>query len=139
MLPLWHWLLALACGLVLCDVAVRRLAVEPAQVAAKVRNLWARLRGQAVAEPTHAEFMDRLQARWAEPGSRSARRFEGGPGGLAPTGADAAAAPPPPAGPRPAGQPSAPGQPEPEGGGLDQLLKAKKRVWEERNQDGGNG
>src|SRR5262249_30683005 len=66
MLPLWHWLLALACGLLLCDVAVRRLAVEPAQVAAKVRNLWARLRGRPVAEPGAPEFMARLQARKAQ-------------------------------------------------------------------------
>jgi hypothetical protein len=143
MLPLWHWLLALACGLLLCDVAVRRLAVEPAQVATKVRNLWARLRGQPVAEPAAAEFMARLQARKAQVGEglggRAARRFEGGPSGPAPAGAEASSAPPPSAGPPPTAQPPAP-QPEPEPGDYaSRLLRAKKRVWEERNKEGGAG
>jgi uncharacterized membrane protein/Mg-chelatase subunit ChlD len=138
MLPLWHWLLALACGLLLCDVAVRRLAVEPAQVAAKVRNLWARLRGLPVAEPAAEAFMGRLRVRTAQagegPGGRAARRFEGEPGGLAPAGAEASAVPPSPAGPPPT-QPTAP-QPE-AGDYTSRLMQAKKRVWEERNKEGG--
>jgi uncharacterized membrane protein/Mg-chelatase subunit ChlD len=138
MLPMWHWLLALACGLLLCDVAVRRLAVEPAQVVAKARNLWARLRGEPVAERAAEEHTARLQSHGAQVGEglaeeRAARRFEGGPGGLAPGGADAAAAPRPPTSPPPS-QPSAP-QPGPEAGDYaSRLLKAKKRVWEEREK-----
>jgi hypothetical protein len=144
LLPLWHWLVALACGLLLCDVAVRRLAVEPAQVAAKVRDLWARLRGQPVGVPAAVEFMERLQARKAQVGEgfvgRGARRFEGGPGGLAPAGTDAAAAPRPLPGPPPAAQPPAPQPSEPEAGDYaSRLLKAKKRVWEEREKDKENG
>ncbi len=141
LLPLWHWLLALACGLLLGDVAVRRLAVEPAQVAAKARNLWARLRGRPVAEPAAPEFMARLQARKAQVGEalggRAARRFEGGPGGLAPPGTEPPTVPAPPARPQPSAQPAAP-QPEPEAGDYaSRLLKAKKRVWEERNKGTG--
>jgi hypothetical protein len=85
--------------------------------------------------------MDRLRSRRGQageaPGGRAARRFEGGPGRLAPGGAEDSAAPPPPAGPRPSAQPSAP-QPEPEAGDYtSRLMQAKKRVWEERNKEGG--
>jgi hypothetical protein len=142
MLPLWHWLLALACGLLLCDVAVRRLAVDMGQVRVRAGNLWARLRGQPVAEPARAEYMERLQARKAQVGeglaaSRGSQRFEGGPVPSAPPAGDVPAAPPPAAGPRLAAQAPAP-QPEPEEGDFaGRLLKAKKRVWEERKKEEG--
>jgi hypothetical protein len=140
MLPLWHWLLALACVLLLCDVAVRRLAVEPAQVAAKAREIWARLRGRPVAEPAREEYMERLQARKSEVGAtlaegRSGRRYEGTPRVAAPPVADTSAPFSPAVPPQSAAQPPA-GQPEPEAGDFaSRLLKAKKRVWEERAKD----
>jgi hypothetical protein len=143
MLPLWHWLLALACLLLLCDVAVRRLAVEPRRVAARVQVLWARLRGAPVAEPARAEYMERLQARKAQvaegvAGGRAAQRFEGGPAPAAPVPAGVPAPQPQPARPQPPAQPPAP-QAEPQAGDFaSRLLEAKKRVWEERKKEGGD-
>jgi hypothetical protein len=138
MLPLWHWLLALACGLLLCDVAVRRLAVDIGQVAAKAEVVWARLRGQPVPPPL-GDFLDRLQARKAQvgeglAGSRGAQRYEAGPvAGGPPAGTAGPPSQPPPSPAQPPGPPA-----EPEAGDFaDRLLKAKKRVWEEREKEGG--
>jgi Mg-chelatase subunit ChlD len=128
-LPFHYWLLFLAAGLLLLDVAVRRLAFDPHEAAGKARLVWARLRGFPLPPPAPAEAVGRLRARPAEAAQaeRAGRRYEGGPVPAPP--AVAGGPPRPPA--APAGQaPPAPEQTEP--GGLEDLLKAKKRVWEER-------
>jgi hypothetical protein len=72
-------------------------------------------------------------------GGRASRRFEGTPGtgGIAPTIADVTAPPPAAPGARPAAQQDvAPTQPEEQAGDFaSRLLKAKKKVWEERDKD----
>ncbi len=134
-LPFHYWLLFLAAGLLWLDVAARRLTLDPAQAAEGFAHAWARLRGRPLPPPAPAEPVARLQARPPAP-----RRFEGGPAPALPAGADVTA-PDRPAPPRPADAPPAPGpQPDAPAGGLGELLKAKKKVWEDRNKDkpGGN-
>jgi hypothetical protein len=137
-LPFHYWLLFLAAGLLLLDVAVRRLAFDPDQTAEKAKYVWARLRGFPVPPPAQREAVLRLRARpattvTAAPGERAARRFEGGPSYAVPGGIDASE-PMRPQAPRPAapaenlGAAEAPAQT----GGLEDLLEAKKRVWEEK-------
>jgi hypothetical protein len=139
-LPFHYWLLFLAAGLLFLDVAARRLALDPDQVDQKARYAWARLRGLPLPPVTQAEQVGRLQARPAATAAgtseRAGRRFEGGLSYDLPTGADATAPGRPAAqAPRPAAQGGelAP-QPEAPAGDLGDLLKAKKRVWEERGK-----
>jgi Mg-chelatase subunit ChlD len=137
LLPLWYWLVFASCVLLLCDVAVRRLAVEPERVAERARYVWARLRGLPVPEPAAVAYMDRLQTRRAGAGAALAgRRFEGDalPAG-APPFADVASAAPPSSGAQPAAPAGGAAQPEPEAGDYaDRLLRAKKKALEERKK-----
>jgi hypothetical protein len=144
---LWPNLLWLAVVLFLGDVAVRRVAPDVDRIRKGVADQWKKLRGQEVAPPV--DYMEKLKSRKAEVGeqldrSRAATRFE---------------APPPsetnlPGEPllqedRPAdvkrpsrSNPDAPGlapeakAAEPESY-TNRLLRAKQKVWEERekNQD----
>ncbi|QEH36778.1 von Willebrand factor type A domain protein [Aquisphaera giovannonii] len=148
---LWPTLLWLAACLFLADVAVRRIAPDTDRMRRAIADRWRRFRGL---EPAPAsDYMDKLRSRKAEVGEqldrpRFASRF------------DAATAPEAPA--RPADEPllggPAPGRPRAEGpasspprGGLapeapraeeagytNRLLKAKQRVWEEREKEKGN-
>jgi hypothetical protein len=138
-LPFHYWLLFLAAGLLFLDVAVRRLAFDPEQVAERARYIWARLRGWPLPPPVQTEAVERLRSRPAAVGSaedRAGRRYEGGLVHDMPAGVDATAPERPVAqGPRPAAgatpEPAAPEpRPEGQGGNLEDLLKAKKRVWE---------
>jgi hypothetical protein len=139
-LPFHYWLLFLAAGLLFLDVAVRRLAFDPDQVAENARYVWARLRGQPLPPRVQTDHVDRLQARPVLAGSatseRAGRRFEGGEIYELPTGIDATGPGRPAAqGPRPTPRPTDTGpQPEAPEGDLGDLLKAKKRVWEERGK-----
>jgi uncharacterized membrane protein len=146
--PLWPTLLWLAACLFLCDVAVRRIAPDTDRIKLALANEWRRLRG---GEPVKSsDYMEKLRSRKAEVGeqldrSRSAVRFEpapipgvtsgtpvgeplleGGsreqPRGLRPSGA------------APAGG-LAPEAPKTEESYTNRLLKAKQRVWEEREKD----
>jgi hypothetical protein len=138
LLPLWYWLVSLTCVLLFFDVATRRLAVDVKQAATVAQNAWARLRGRPVAEPSREAYVERLQTRPAQAGTRAAQRFEGGwVVGGAPLGADATAPPRPPGpGARPAAQaPEAAPQPEPQGDVFTRLQQAKKRALEERDKD----
>ena len=142
---LWPTLLWLAAVLFLGDVAVRRVAPDVDRIRRAVRDRWQKLRGQEVAPPT--EYMEKLKGRKAEVGeqlqrTRAATTFEPPPlptpsapldepllGGPAPGAPDTTAA-----------RPSAPGlapeqrAPAPESY-TDRLLKAKQKVWEEREKD----
>ncbi len=146
---LWPTLLWLAACLFLGDVAVRRIALDVDWLKQAVKNEWQKLRGQETA--TASEYMDKLRSRKAEVGeqldrTRAAPRPETG------------------ALPFPDSPPSGPiGEPLLEGGEMqdraraaqkaqspslavpspetvkqsytDRLLKAKQRVWEEREKD----
>ncbi len=142
LLPLWHWLLFAAGTLLFFDVAVRRVAVDPARVRETSERVWARLRGRSLAPPP-AEFFERLRSRKAavdEGLARpavAARRFEAAePAGPAPAAADAASAPAPPP-PRPTPPPPAPPQAEaPAEDAMARLMKAKKKAMEDRKKEG---
>jgi hypothetical protein len=76
--PTWFWLVLLTGVGLFFDVAVRRIAVEPAEVSATAVKVWEYFRGRADStEPT--PFMERLQNRKVqvdETIGRAARRFE---------------------------------------------------------------
>jgi uncharacterized membrane protein/Mg-chelatase subunit ChlD len=151
--PLWPFLLWLAACLFLGDVAVRRIALDVDWIRQQIVKEWQRLRGrEAVA---NSEYMDKLRSRKAEVDeqldrSKASARTESSP--LLP-------AEPPPAGP--IGEPllegpemvaraqaaraaekerpslaAAPPQAAKESY-TDRLLKAKQRVWEEREKEKG--
>ncbi len=136
-LPFYFWLLFLAGGLLFLDVASRRLAFDPAAVAEQGERTWARLRGFPAPPPRIAESVGRLQARRpvGEEVARG-RRFEGSLRLDVPSGADATA--PSRAGGRVAERPetTAPGQAEEQPADfLERMLKKKKQVQDERDQD----
>ena len=143
---LWPTLLWLAAVLFLFDVAVRRIAPDVDRIRKSIADQWKKLRGQEVAVAT--DYMEKLRSRKAEVGeqidrSRSATRFEAPPpssdrpldaavveGALGVVDAER---------PRGAVKP-APGLApeekltEPESY-TNRLLKAKQKVWEEREKD----
>ena len=147
---LWPTLLWLAAVLFLADVAVRRIAPDVDRLRKAVADQWNKLRGQEVVPAV--EYMEKLRSRKAEVGeqldrTRAATRFEApAPSeGSAPSVAvepllDPGAAPADPQGPRRPSGPSGPGlandpkQAQPESY-TNRLLKAKQKVWEERDKD----
>jgi uncharacterized membrane protein len=142
LLPLWHWLLFVAGVLLFFDVAVRRIALDPAKVQETATRVWARLRGRSTL-PQAEEFFERLRSRKSAVSEGLARpeaqrRFEAPEGTTAtPAGADASepTAPPPP--PKPAPPPLAAPQAEaPPEDFAARLLKAKKKAMDERKKEG---
>jgi hypothetical protein len=138
--PIWYWLVFFTGVGLFFDVAVRRIAVQPAEAAAAAVRVWERLRGRAGAIVQAPEFIDRLQSRKAKVSEaleqlRAARRFDGGervvaaPGGadeLAGAGVGAPST-------RPAAPPRiAPEKQEEPVDYASRLMKAKQRVWQER-------
>jgi uncharacterized membrane protein len=143
---LWPDLLWLAALLFLGDVAVRRVAPDFERIRKSLADQWKKIRGQDVVPAT--EYMEKLKSRKAEVDdqidrSRAATRFEAPPVPVTPTdepllditGSTAERAPRPPAG-QPSLAPDAPKAPEPESY-TNRLLKAKQKVWEEREKDKG--
>jgi uncharacterized membrane protein len=139
--PIWYWLLFLAGMVLFFDVAVRRIALDPAWLTERAQRGWDRMRGRTVAVETTPQFLDRLRTRKAEveeelERSRGQRRFEGGD---APVVAPPRAADAPPTSVPPRPPPRPPGvAPEPEqeaGDYASRLMKAKKRVWKEREKE----
>jgi len=140
--PVWYWLVFLTAVGLFFDVAVRRIALQPAEAIAAGTRLWDRLRGRAAQAVQTQQFIDRLKSRKAQVEEklehlRATRRFEGGeatvpvaPGaGEVLTAAASGSAPP-----RPAPKMAPETQQEP----VDyasRLLKAKKRVWQEREEE----
>lgn len=134
-LPFHYWLLFLAAGLLLLDVAVRRLAFDPKEASENAAYVWARLRGRPVPPPVKSAAVERLQAR--TPGAGAERRWEGSGGLELPKGTDATGpAAAVPSVPRPAASGGVPeARPaEQAGDTLDALKKAKKRVWDEKKE-----
>jgi hypothetical protein len=141
---LWPELLWGACVLFLFDIAVRRIAPDFARMRRTVADQWHKLRGQEVAPP--ADYMEKLKSRKAEVGeqldrTRAATRFE--------PSAEASGAPVDE--PLLSGEggetPQRPVRTQPESGGLapepkqeeesytNRLLRAKQKVWEDREKD----
>jgi len=137
----WYWLLLLTGVGLFFDVAVRRIAVDPAEAAALVTTKWELLRGIRAEEPK-VVMLDRLKSRKEQVAEslekgKAARRFEGGD---APVQAPPSAAEAPAPGTRPPPRPpSAPKvAPDAEGQAADyasRLLRAKRRAMQERDKD----
>src|SRR5262249_57793285 len=53
--PIWFWLVFVSCVLLLFDVAVRRIAIDPVQVMAVTQHVWDRIRGTAAPREAAAE------------------------------------------------------------------------------------
>ncbi len=142
--PVWFWLLALAGVLLLFDVAVRRITVDPRKVAVTARDAWDRMRGRVVVTARTPEFFDRLRSRKARVEesigqARAQQRFEGpeAPAAPPPGAADAPTAPRTPQAPPPR-RPSTPAPSEAEQADYaNRLLNAKKRIWQERDKGKG--
>ncbi|HEV3448362.1 MAG TPA: VWA domain-containing protein, partial [Gemmataceae bacterium] len=141
--PVWFWLVFLAGVGLFFDVAVRRIAIQPAEAAVAAERVWSQLRGRAAAAVQTPQFIDRLQSRKAQVSEaleqlRAAKRFEGGDRPVSvPAGAEEAEV----GAPRLQTQ-RAPAQqrlgPETKKEATDyasRLLKAKKRVWQDRKED----
>jgi hypothetical protein len=136
--PIWAWLVLLTAVLLFFDIAVRRIALEPEAVQATAVKLWDRLRGR-VAAPTEPQFLERLQSRKEQIGEAldKTRRFEGGdrppepPPGPEGTGGVPASLPRSPAPTQPG---LAPQKEEEKGDFASRLMRAKKKVWEERDK-----
>jgi uncharacterized membrane protein/Mg-chelatase subunit ChlD len=138
--PIWFWLLFLTGTLLFFDVAVRRIAIQPAEVAAAVEKGWQRLRGRAMAAETAPQFLERLKSRKAQVSealdkARAARRFDVeepvSTAGIPEASKEPIASPP---SPRPVPKTKMEKEPEAEDY-ASRLLRAKKRVWQERDQD----
>jgi uncharacterized membrane protein/Mg-chelatase subunit ChlD len=143
---LWPNLLWLACCLFLGDVAIRRVAPDVDRMKKLAKDGWQRLRGREVAPAT--EYMEKLKSRKAEVSdqldrTRSATRFEPPPlpASSVPldepllTGELSDAAPA-----RPTVRESRPGlgpseKPAAAESYTNRLLRAKQKVWEEREKD----
>ncbi len=138
LLPLWYWLVFLSAVLLLSDVAVRRLAIDPQRIAERGRYVWARLRGLPVPEPRQ-EIAERLRMRQVPLGTMSERAGQRFEGGTAPAGADVATASPPITSGTPPAAPSlGAAAPEAEAGDYaSRLLRAKKKALEDRKKEEG--
>ncbi len=151
--PLWPALLWLAACLFLVDVAVRRIAVDVDRIREMAINEWKKLRGQEVAPAS--DYMEKLKSRKAEVDEQIERTrgsaAEGAERPAGPSPVFPAVPPPGPIGeplleggtPRAQAGPTerkAPGMADPpkeppKESYTNRLLKAKQRVWEEREKD----
>jgi hypothetical protein len=135
--PVWFWLVMLAGLILLLDVAVRRIAIEPVAVTAALSGFWEKVRGRQGIAPKLPEYLERLKSRKAEVGEnlgpdRASRRYEGnGASAPAPLGADDAAPTPT----RPTARPR-PTEPEPTGDDYAaRLMRAKREAMDKRDED----
>ena len=150
---LWPDLLWMAVVLFLADVAIRRISPDFVRMKRAVTDGWKKLRGQEVA--LSVDYMDKLKGRKAEVAeqierTRSSTRFEPPtplPEGTGPIGeplleGDAPAStrkdPERPTGS--SGPSLAPASPKPAEGEsyTNRLLRAKQKVWEDREKDKNN-
>jgi uncharacterized membrane protein len=142
--PIWYWLLMLAGIVLFFDVAVRRISVDPRELAAAAQRGWDRVRGRAAVAAEPVQFLERLKTRKAQIAEsldrgRTTRRFEPGetPATAPPPGAhEIPTATSGTASARPAPRPPAELKPEEEPADYaTRLLKAKKRVWRDRDKN----
>src|SRR5262249_12470010 len=66
--PVWYWLVFLCGTLLFFDVAVRRIAISPSEVASASEHLWQRLRGHGRDQAQTPQYFDRLKSRKAAVG-----------------------------------------------------------------------
>ncbi|MBL8796118.1 MAG: VWA domain-containing protein, partial [Planctomycetia bacterium] len=139
MQPIWFWLVFATGVLLFFDVAVRRIAVEPAEIYAAGEKYWQRLRGTLVVAAATPQFLDRLKTKKAEIGEslekKAQTRFE--PTGTAPLppppGADIGVPQKPSTTPRPV-TPKA-SEPSAEAGDFaSRLMRAKRKAMEDRDK-----
>jgi uncharacterized membrane protein len=150
--PLWPLLLFGSAVLFLCDVAIRRVSPDFERMRKLINDQWEKLRGREVAP--QPEYMEKLKSRKAEVSdaidrSRTATRYE------APTPSDMEGSPIPnviddlikggtgdgPKAPErsPSTKTSGLGAEGPKAEAesyTNRLLKAKNKVWEDREKDG---
>lgn len=135
--PLWPWLVLLAGVCLFFDVAIRRIALEPAALWARAESLWGALRRQEAA-PATTVFLERLQTRKAQVGEalekQKARRFEGqeGASSAAPEATVAGPASELPKKPTTPAK-KAPKEEEP-ADFATRLMRAKKKAMEDRDK-----
>lgn len=145
--PLWPLLLFFSATMFLGDVAIRRVSPDFDRMRKLAGDQWEKLKGREVAPPV--EYMEKLKGRKAEVNeqlerSRASTRYEAPPPSDAPNVVDELMAGGSTPGPRPAErrpQAQAPGMapagPQPEAESYtNRLLKAKNKVWEDREKDG---
>jgi hypothetical protein len=130
-LPFHYWLLLFAAFLLLCDVAVRRLAFNSEETTEALRIIWLRLRGKPLPPPMEKNATGRLRARvaTAEVSDKAARRFEGSGTVVATKDEPKASKPSPTSKPSGVPEPMAENKVE---DALDILSKAKKKAWDDR-------
>jgi uncharacterized membrane protein len=133
--PMWYWLVLLAGVVLFFDVAVRRIAVEPAEASAAAVRTWEYLRGRAEAHAGSPHFLERLQTRKVqvdESIGRATRRFDVGdvPVAVAPPVATADEMTSARRAPPPSVRPQAPGATD---DAFSRLMKAKKKALGDRD------
>ncbi|HEV3117648.1 MAG TPA: hypothetical protein VGY58_11375, partial [Gemmataceae bacterium] len=141
--PIWFWLLLFTGVGLFFDVAVRRIAVQPAEAVAVAERVWSKLRGRAAAAVATPQFIDRLKSRKAQVSEaleqlRAVKRFDAGERGREAsviTDEPETAARTTPV-QRPAAQQRlGPESKQEPADYASRLLKAKKRVWQERDEE----
>jgi hypothetical protein len=150
--PLWPALLWLAACLFLVDVAVRRIAIDVDRIRELAINEWKKLRGEEVAPAS--DYMEKLKSRKAEVDEQLDRTRGTTDEAVRPSVPSALFPASPPSGPigeplleggaprepaapaerRAPGMADAPKEPAKESY-TNRLLKAKQRVWEEREKE----
>ncbi|MCS6977151.1 MAG: VWA domain-containing protein [Gemmatales bacterium] len=152
MRPIWYWLVLLAAFLLLADVAVRRISVDPEAVWDRLKYLYNRMRGRATLPAESVEYIERLKSRKAEVAARleqpkelAARRFEApeqpappvsAPPGKGPEGEGIEKEKPPPKAPaKPSLSAEAPSEPE---DFATRLMRAKRKAREQIEGDKGS-
>ena len=152
---LWPTLLWMAACLFLGDVAVRRVSPDFERMGRNLKEAWIKLRGQEVAPRT--EYMEKLKGRKAEvteqiDRGRGTTRFEAPPIAspvipelTQPVDEPLLGSPASTEGPKPTSRPTnrpgmTPDKKEPPAESYtNRLLKAKQKVWEDREKDKDKG
>ncbi len=140
--PIWYWLLFLTGVFLFFDVAVRRIALDTAEVSAGALRLWETLRHQPSTVTYAPQYLERLKSRKAEVTEtlgqeKGARRFEAAETvGAAPVGAHEMSQAGPAVLSAPVKAPSLAPKKEEDADAMSRLLKAKKRALQDRDKDG---
>ena len=66
--PIWHWLLFAAAVMLVCDAAVRRIAVDPMVLAQRTKKMVQEMRGPKELAETSQEYLGRLRKGKADAG-----------------------------------------------------------------------
>jgi hypothetical protein len=141
--PIWFCLVVAAGLLLVVDVGVRRISLEPAEVQEWAGRVWSRLRRSRVTTTDEPSHLDRLQrakdaAREALDRDQAAQRFdtETAPPTASPIRPAEEAPPPPPPSAQPVPNPPPPAA-GPGGDFLTRMREAKKRARQERQEGEG--